>query len=188
MVTSPSKSPQRPFSKATSHKCQPESHSCQPGSYSCQPGSYSDLNLVFSKLGFVTPWIPSIVSETLIKSPDVTPWLIGRQPSLMVGCPRRGSDRGAQAPTVSTAPPTRGPHQIPMSSLTAAEVDYETLANPFRPIFAKIAEGASARERDHQLPFAEIRKLTEAGFGAIPRTRGRRRLRRIPPPAVPSAH
>jgi alkylation response protein AidB-like acyl-CoA dehydrogenase len=50
---------------------------------------------------------------------------------------------------------------------TTPEVDYETLANRFRPIFARIAEGASAREQDHQLPFEEIRELTKAGFGAL---------------------
>jgi alkylation response protein AidB-like acyl-CoA dehydrogenase len=50
---------------------------------------------------------------------------------------------------------------------TTPEVDYETLAKRFRPIFAHIAEGASAREQDHQLPFDEIKELTEAGFGAL---------------------
>ncbi|MDQ0850529.1 alkylation response protein AidB-like acyl-CoA dehydrogenase [Arthrobacter sp. B3I9] len=56
-----------------------------------------------------------------------------------------------------------------MTSLAAAtdQVDYETLANRFRPIFARIAEGASAREQDHRLPFAEIKELTQAGFGAL---------------------
>ncbi|MDQ0757277.1 acyl-CoA dehydrogenase family protein [Arthrobacter sp. B3I4] len=56
-----------------------------------------------------------------------------------------------------------------MSSVTTAvpEADYQTLANLFRPIFARIAEGASAREQDHQLPFAEIKELTAAGFGAL---------------------
>ncbi|MGF9660552.1 acyl-CoA dehydrogenase family protein [Arthrobacter crystallopoietes] len=49
----------------------------------------------------------------------------------------------------------------------AAETDYETLANRFRPIFARIAEGASAREQDHQLPFDQIKELTKAGFGAV---------------------
>ncbi|MET4145066.1 acyl-CoA dehydrogenase family protein [Arthrobacter sp. UYCo732] len=56
-----------------------------------------------------------------------------------------------------------------MTSLTATtpEADYDTLANRFRPIFARIAEGASAREQDHQLPFAEIKELTASGFGAL---------------------
>lgn len=49
----------------------------------------------------------------------------------------------------------------------AAEPDYEALAARFRPIFDRIAQGASARERDHQLPFAEIKELTAAGFGAL---------------------
>jgi alkylation response protein AidB-like acyl-CoA dehydrogenase len=50
---------------------------------------------------------------------------------------------------------------------TTPEVDYETLAKRFRPIFARIAEDASAREQDHRLPFDEIKELTEAGFGAL---------------------
>jgi len=56
-----------------------------------------------------------------------------------------------------------------MSSVTTAvpEADYQTLADRFRPIFARIAEDASAREQDHTLPFAEIKELTEAGFGAL---------------------
>lgn len=52
-------------------------------------------------------------------------------------------------------------------STTVDEVDYETLAARFRPIFARIAEGASDREKDHRLPYDEIRLLTEAGFGAL---------------------
>ncbi|NKX55133.1 acyl-CoA dehydrogenase family protein [Arthrobacter mobilis] len=48
-----------------------------------------------------------------------------------------------------------------------AETDYETLAARFRPIFERIAEGASAREKDHRLPFAEIKELAQAGFGAL---------------------
>ena len=56
-----------------------------------------------------------------------------------------------------------------MSALTApvVEVDYETLADTFRPIFDRIAVGASAREQDHQLPYAQIKELTGAGFGAL---------------------
>jgi len=56
-----------------------------------------------------------------------------------------------------------------MSAVTspAVDVDYETLAERFRPIFDRIAEGASARERDHQLPYAQIKELTSAGFGAL---------------------
>ena len=50
---------------------------------------------------------------------------------------------------------------------TAPEVDYETLAARFRPIFARIAAGASAREQDHRLPYEEIKELTRAGFGAL---------------------
>ncbi|GHG53646.1 monooxygenase [Sinomonas cellulolyticus] len=59
------------------------------------------------------------------------------------------------------------PSPTAAAAAAAAGPDYETLANRFRPIFAKIAEGASRREQDHQLPFAEIRELASAGFGAV---------------------
>ncbi|MFJ6001341.1 acyl-CoA dehydrogenase family protein [Arthrobacter sp. NPDC092385] len=58
-----------------------------------------------------------------------------------------------------------------MTTLThtppTADADYELLAARFRPLFARIAEGASRRERDHELPRQEIRSLIEAGFGAL---------------------
>lgn len=38
---------------------------------------------------------------------------------------------------------------------------------PFRPIFARIAEGAVARDADRELPYAQIRELAAAGFGAL---------------------
>lgn len=45
--------------------------------------------------------------------------------------------------------------------------DYAQLAARFRPIFARIAEGAVERERTRSLPFEPIRWLKEAGFGAV---------------------
>lgn len=45
--------------------------------------------------------------------------------------------------------------------------DYEALAARFRPIFARIAEGTVARERERTLPHEQIRWLKEAGFGAV---------------------
>jgi len=54
-----------------------------------------------------------------------------------------------------------------MSAATIPGTDYETLAARFRPIFERIAEGASAREKDHRLPYAEIKELAAAGFGAL---------------------
>lgn len=54
-----------------------------------------------------------------------------------------------------------------VSTSPATETDYEALAGRFRPLFERIAEGASARERDHRLPFAEIAELAAAGFGAV---------------------
>ena len=46
-------------------------------------------------------------------------------------------------------------------------MNYDDLAARFRPIFDRIAVGASAREQDHQLPYEQIKELTDAGFGAL---------------------
>lgn len=45
--------------------------------------------------------------------------------------------------------------------------DYARLAEKFRPIFARIAEGAVERERNRVLPFEPIKWLKKAGFGAV---------------------
>ena len=57
---------------------------------------------------------------------------------------------------------------------TAAPADYDRLAARFRPIFARIAEGAVARERARILPVEPIRWLVEAGFASlrVPRAHG----------------
>jgi alkylation response protein AidB-like acyl-CoA dehydrogenase len=47
------------------------------------------------------------------------------------------------------------------------EADYESLAEPFRPIFDRIKQGAVQRERDRTLPFEQIEWLKQAGFGAV---------------------
>lgn len=49
----------------------------------------------------------------------------------------------------------------------ANTVDYEKLANKYRPIFNKIAAGVLQRERDRILPFEPIQWLKQAGFGAV---------------------
>lgn len=53
------------------------------------------------------------------------------------------------------------------AAVTGSEFHYENAAARFRPIFDRIAAGASDREKDHQLPYAEIRELAAAGFGAL---------------------
>ncbi|TBW13052.1 monooxygenase [Azotobacter chroococcum subsp. isscasi] len=53
-----------------------------------------------------------------------------------------------------------------LSSLSSG-ADYEQLAARFRPIFARIAEGAVERERSRSLPYEQIKWLKEAGFGAV---------------------
>ncbi|MDN4611835.1 acyl-CoA dehydrogenase family protein [Arthrobacter burdickii] len=58
-----------------------------------------------------------------------------------------------------------------MTTLThtppATDAEYELLAARFRPLFARIAEGSSRREQEHELPREEIRALIDAGFGAL---------------------
>jgi alkylation response protein AidB-like acyl-CoA dehydrogenase len=49
----------------------------------------------------------------------------------------------------------------------ASGTDYRTLAARFRPVFARIAEGTVARERERTLPYEQIQWLKEAGFGAL---------------------
>ena len=44
---------------------------------------------------------------------------------------------------------------------------YETLAARFRPVFARIAEGAAKREIERTLPFEQIGWLKEVRFGAL---------------------
>ncbi|BAQ80811.1 acyl-CoA dehydrogenase family protein [Pseudomonas sp. St29] len=46
-------------------------------------------------------------------------------------------------------------------------VDYEPLAERFRPIFQRIAAGAVEREHSRTLPYEPIQWLKEAGFGAL---------------------
>ncbi|WP_085316079.1 acyl-CoA dehydrogenase family protein [Derxia lacustris] len=59
---------------------------------------------------------------------------------------------------------------LPLSTGT----DYETLAARFRPIFARIADGALDREKTRTLPHEAIGWLKQAGFGAVrvPREHG----------------
>ncbi len=44
---------------------------------------------------------------------------------------------------------------------------WEELAAKFRPVFARIAEGAVEREQKRSLPYSEVEWLREAGFGAV---------------------
>ncbi|TBV10917.1 acyl-CoA dehydrogenase family protein [Stutzerimonas kirkiae] len=52
--------------------------------------------------------------------------------------------------------------------------DHAQLAERFRPVFQRIAEGALERERNRTLPFEPIEWLRQAGFGAVrvPRAEG----------------
>ncbi len=46
-------------------------------------------------------------------------------------------------------------------------VNYEEVAQKFRPVFQKIAEGALDREKNRSLPFEAIQWLKQAGLGAV---------------------
>ncbi|MFF7710401.1 acyl-CoA dehydrogenase family protein [Pseudomonas sp. NPDC007930] len=59
-----------------------------------------------------------------------------------------------------------------MSQIDAAwgagpDAAYETLAERFRPLFARIREGAISRELNRELPLEQIRWLKESGFTAL---------------------
>jgi alkylation response protein AidB-like acyl-CoA dehydrogenase len=58
--------------------------------------------------------------------------------------------------------------------LLSTGTDYAALAARFRPVFARIAEGAREREHQRTLPAAPIQWLKEAGFGTlrIPQEKG----------------
>jgi alkylation response protein AidB-like acyl-CoA dehydrogenase len=68
---------------------------------------------------------------------------------------------------MTCAPETAGPQTTGPESAVSAEAGYEKLAGRFRPVFARIAEGALAREQDRVLPFEQVRWLNEAGFGRL---------------------
>ena len=55
-------------------------------------------------------------------------------------------------------------HDIPSVVHSA---DYQALANKYRPIFDKIAQGTVQREQQRILPFEQIQWLKQAGFGAV---------------------
>jgi alkylation response protein AidB-like acyl-CoA dehydrogenase len=59
-------------------------------------------------------------------------------------------------------------------TLLATGTDYAQLAAHFRPVFARIATGATDRERQRTLPDEPLQWLKEAGFGTvrIPREKG----------------
>ncbi|WP_404285710.1 acyl-CoA dehydrogenase family protein [Microvirga sp. RSM25] len=71
------------------------------------------------------------------------------------------------AATILFAP---DPHVGPASALhrfASPPISYDELAQRFRPIFARIAEGAIAREQSRALAFEAVTWLREAGFGAL---------------------
>lgn len=56
--------------------------------------------------------------------------------------------------------------QIELEELSVG-ADYEKVANRFRPIFEKIAQGAIQQEKERILPFEPIQWLKEAKLGAV---------------------
>lgn len=56
----------------------------------------------------------------------------------------------------------------------SSEATYQQLIERFRPVFERIAEGATQREQERLLPFEQVRWLKDAGFTRlrVPRTHG----------------
>ncbi|WFU78176.1 acyl-CoA dehydrogenase family protein [Bradyrhizobium sp. CIAT3101] len=57
--------------------------------------------------------------------------------------------------------------QIDLAWGSGPSARYEALAEPFRPLFRSIREGAVARDTERRLPYDEIKALREAGFTAV---------------------
>src|SRR4051794_18563974 len=53
------------------------------------------------------------------------------------------------------------------ANVLSTGTDYEALAQRFRPIFQRIAEGALEREQNRTLPREPMEWLKNAGFGAV---------------------
>lgn len=70
-----------------------------------------------------------------------------------------------------TTTPTRPETGADVPRVLTGAVDepppYEELAGRFRPVFARIAEGALEREHRRELPFEQVGWLRDAGFGAL---------------------
>jgi alkylation response protein AidB-like acyl-CoA dehydrogenase len=72
------------------------------------------------------------------------------------------------AQPVPPAPPVIPLEAAPAAHISAATAPaWEELAARFRPIFARIAEGAVVREQNRTLAFEPVAWLREAGFGAV---------------------
>jgi alkylation response protein AidB-like acyl-CoA dehydrogenase len=71
-------------------------------------------------------------------------------------------------PVASSAPPAIPLEVAPEAHISAATAPtWDELAARFRPIFARIAEGAVAREQSRTLAHEPVAWLREAGFGAV---------------------
>jgi alkylation response protein AidB-like acyl-CoA dehydrogenase len=72
-------------------------------------------------------------------------------------------------PTAPASPPPPALRSVNSSAVISAATApvYETLAARFRPIFARIAAGAIAREQARTLAFAEVAALRAAGFHTL---------------------
>jgi alkylation response protein AidB-like acyl-CoA dehydrogenase len=54
-----------------------------------------------------------------------------------------------------------------MTSVDTADTTYSDVAERFEPIFAEIASGTVARERNRELPYQAVEDLRAAGFGSL---------------------
>ncbi|GAA2724532.1 acyl-CoA dehydrogenase family protein [Cellulomonas aerilata] len=77
----------------------------------------------------------------------------------------------APAPAVTAPAAPAGSPVEPVPAVLSGAVEdppaYDELAADFRPLFARIAEGALEREERRELPYEAVTWLAEAGFGAL---------------------
>ena len=80
----------------------------------------------------------------------------------------QGTAERAATSQTTTSPTT------PRNLATGLPADYAGLREHFAPLLGEIAAGSLERDLERRLPFAEVRRLDEAGFGTlrVPREHG----------------
>ncbi|MET1035358.1 MAG: acyl-CoA dehydrogenase family protein [Arthrobacter sp.] len=78
-----------------------------------------------------------------------------------------GFDAGVAVALDELPPPTPARHLIKLTPGVPPDGRYDELAAVFRPVFARIAEGAATRDADRTLPFEQVGWLNKERFGAL---------------------
>src|ERR1041384_3996533 len=98
------------------------------------------------------------------------PPVVAPDPSLSVTLPEASARVSQPAPAMaaSSEPAPIPIEAAPEAHISAADAPtWDELAARFRPIFARIAEGAIEREKKRELAYEAVALLREAGFGAV---------------------